>query len=282
MLPRGVGVIRPSSDRIGIQINTPDGPLEFNVPRRQRHGAGTIEEPPAPGLDADAAPPVSEPRFLDGQAVESAESPSQRFPREFRSAARAFRAHNPTAALFRINRALQARAGDRDLLQLRSLVFFALADDHAAARDAMVVLADGDVWDWPTVRSLYRSGEEYSAQLRALEKRAGAEPKAADRRLLAAYHYLMLGHTDAAKRQFERAAAIDPQNEVARRLARELQAARRNPPPAAGPAAPQQGPSLGPASSRPAAPARKPAGPFQIDLGEPGQAPPAAEPKKSP
>ena len=35
-LPGGVGFIRRTPDQIGVHINTPDGPFEFTIPRRQR------------------------------------------------------------------------------------------------------------------------------------------------------------------------------------------------------------------------------------------------------
>ena len=101
---------------------------------------------------------------------------------------------------------------------MRSLTNFALADYAAAYRDALAALADGDVWDWTTVRSLYRSAGEYTAQYRALEDYVSANPNAARTAFLFAYHNLMLGNNEAARREFGHVAAIDPANEAARRL----------------------------------------------------------------
>ncbi len=53
-LPGGVGFIRPGADSVGVQINTPDGPIEFTVPRRRRNTRQQPEEPPAPGSNTDA------------------------------------------------------------------------------------------------------------------------------------------------------------------------------------------------------------------------------------
>ena len=55
-----------------------------------------------------------------------------------------FRARNYPAAFRRVSRYLERDPGDRDLLQLRSLANFSLADYQAAYRDALAALAEGD------------------------------------------------------------------------------------------------------------------------------------------
>jgi hypothetical protein len=117
-----------------------------------------------------------------------------------------------------LDRALIRDPGDRDLLQLRSLTQLALGDFKSAYADAMVVLVQDDVWDWAALRSLYHSADEYTVLYRALEDRVIANPNAVDLRVLLAYHNLMLGHRDATRRHFERVLALDPSNDVARRM----------------------------------------------------------------
>jgi len=204
-LPGGVGIIQPGPDHIGIQINTPDGPFEFNVPRRHRAAQGVDE---APGPEGEA--PLPGP----GAGVNSG-----RASREFTLASRTFRARNYPVALRRVSRYLERDPGDRDLLQLRSLTNFSLSNYSAAYRDALSALTEGNVWDWATLRSLYRSSGEYTAQYRALEDYVSSNPSSPEPAFLFAYHNLMLGNHEAARREFGRVAAIDPANETARQLA---------------------------------------------------------------
>jgi hypothetical protein len=244
-LPGGVGNIKPGDDSVGIQINTPDGPLQFNVPRRQRAASGADE---GPGPDGEAGP------------GRRAGVNSRRASREFTIASRIFTARNYPLTLRRLNRFLDRDAGDRDLVQLRSLTNFALGDYRAAYRDALTAVTDGDVWDWANVRSLYRSAGEYTAQYRALEDYIAAHANSSEAVFLFAYHNQMLGNHEAARREFARAASIDPNNEAARRLAAgegPPQPLRQTPTPSAPgakaappvnvPVAPPQGTTSGPA-----------------------------------
>jgi hypothetical protein len=242
VLPGGVGTINPGSDNIGIQINTPQGQFQINVPRRERFrqnaddAAGPAgDSPDRPGLDA----------------VHTS--------REFSFASRAFATRNYPAVLRRVDRFLERDPGDRDLLQLRSLTNFAQRDYPAAYRDALAVTANGDVWDWPTLVSLYGSPEEYTAQYRALAEYVSANPNSSQSMFLYAYHNLMLGHRDAARRDFTRVAALDPSNETARRLA----AGEGHP-------LPRQTSGSAPRSSTATAPPQgKPRSGPAVDLGQP-------------
>jgi hypothetical protein len=246
LLPGGVGTINPGSDNIGIQINTPQGQFQINVPRRERvrqnaeDAAGpTGDSPDRPGLDA------------------------VRTSREFSFASRAFATRNYSAVLRRVDRFLERDPGDRDLLQLRSLANFALADYTAAYRDALAATANGDVWDWPTLFSLYGSADEYTAQYRALAEHISANPRSSKSMFLYAYHNQMLGHREAARRDFARVAALDPANETAKRLAA-----------GEGPPRPRQSPTSSgdfspgtPATGAP--PQGKPRSGPSVDLGQP-------------
>jgi hypothetical protein len=327
-LPGGAGFIRPGSDQIGIDIMTPDGPLHFNVPRRRGRRAIPAEQP-APGSDTDApafgAAPTSpttspatpgdqsntiplrpvEPKPLESVGHEAparsgplavrpnaAGAPTGAAARELSIGERVFRTRNYASVIRGLSRALDRAPGDRGLLQLRSLAFFAVGDYPAASRDAYVVLAENDVWDWVKLRSLYRSVDEYTAQFRALEQQAAANPNAAELRLLLGYHYMMMGHLDAARRQFEAVVTLDPANETARRLARPagasgnegppLPALPADPNPAAAPRVIPGTPPTGPmitiprrsaptaSSASPKASATPPAtGPVAVDLGAP-------------
>jgi hypothetical protein len=303
-LPGGVGFIRPGADTVGIQINTPDGPIEFTVPRRRR-GARNVQEPPAPQATTDAplfgqpgtpAPsagpqasvpgaPIENDRTLPGELNPPGAGRANRGAREFAHDSRLFHARNYPLVLRRLDRALVREAGDRDLLQLRSLTHLALSDYKSAYADALLVLAQDDVWDWSTLRSLYHSADEYTAVYRALEDRVTATPNAADLRILLAYHNLMLGHRDAARRHFERVLAIDPSNDIARRfVVAELPPQPRD----SGQGSPlpgTSGPALTPIPARrrsPASSAPGTGGSPSIDLGQPAPAPAASPAPQKP
>jgi hypothetical protein len=293
-LPGGVGFIRPGADTVGVQINTPDGPIEFTVPRRRR-GARNVQEPPTPEATTDAplfgqpgkpAPPagpqasvpgapIENDRTLPGELNPPGAGRANRGAREFAHDSKLFHARNYPLVLRRLDRALVREPGDRDLLQLRSLTHLALSDYKSAYADALLVLAQDDVWDWSTLRSLYHSADEYTAMYRALEDRVIATPNAIDLRVLLAYQNLMLGHRHAAHRHFERILAIDPSNEVARRfVVAELPPQPRD----SGQSSPSprtSGPALTPIPARKRSPASSaPAiGGPSIDLGQPAPAP---------
>jgi hypothetical protein len=299
-LPGGVGFIRPGADTVGIQINTPDGPIEFTVPRRRR-GARNVQEPATPQATTDAPifgqpgqpvpvpgpqasvtrPPAESDQPLPADLNARGAGRPSRGSREFAHISRLFHARNYPLVLRRLERALVRDPDDRDLLQLRSLTQLALGDFKAAFVDAMTVLAQDDVWDWSTLRSLYHSADEYTALYRALEDRVIANPNAIDLRILLGYHNLMLGHREAARRHFERVLALDPSNEVARRIVAGEQ------PPQPRDSAQLPPPPGGSSARLIPVPARKRAttggssssGGASIDLGQPA-APPQAPPAK--
>jgi hypothetical protein len=260
-LPGGVGIIDPKEDHVGVQINTPAGVFQINVPRRER----------AAGPDG---PPTAE----DGPAGSGRpDLNALRASREFAIASRTFSTRNYDAALRRLNRYLDRDGGDHELLQLRSLTHFMLADYKASYRDALAVTASGDVWDWPTLSSLFPSVDEYSAQFHALGKHVSANPNSAQATFLLAYHNLMLGHSEVARREFARVAELDSSNETARRLA----AGQRPSPP--GPIQSPRGVSS-PSDAAPTPqgpPQAKPNGGPAVDLGQPAPiSPPKTQPEK--
>ena len=189
---------------------TTDAPL-FGQPGKPAPSAGPQASVPGAPIEND--------RTLPGELTPPSAGRPSRGTREFAHASRLFHARNFPLVLRRLDRALLREPGDRDLLQLRSLTHLTLGDYKSAYADAIVVLAQDDVWDWSTLRSLYHSADEYTASYRALEDRVMANPNAIDLRVLLAYHNLMLGHRDAARRHFERVLALDPSNEIARRMA---------------------------------------------------------------
>jgi hypothetical protein len=295
-LPGGVGFIRPGADSVGVQINTPTGPIEFTVPRR--HRKSRREDPPTPEPTTDAplfgqpgtpapapqasvsGPTLENDRRLPGESSAPDNGRPTRGSREFAHASRLFHARNYPAALRRLDRALVRDPGDRDLLQLRSLVQLVLGDFKSAYADALVVLAQDDVWDWSTLRSLFHSADEYTAVYRSLEDRVVANPNGIDSRILLGYHNLMLGHRDAASRHFERVLALDPSNEVSRRMIASEQPPQPRPESVPVPSRTPSPAALVPIPSRTrpsSSPAPAPGGPVSIDLGQPASSSPAPQ-----
>jgi tetratricopeptide (TPR) repeat protein len=107
---------------------------------------------------------------------------------------------------------------DAVLHEFRSLVLFALKRYAESAAAIHAVLAVGPGWDWKTLCSLYPNADTYTAQLRALETYRDKNPKAADVRFLLGYHYLTCGYPDAAMRQFQRVAELQPKDAVSAAL----------------------------------------------------------------
>ena len=73
----------------------------------------------------------------------------------------------------------------------------------------------GSVPDWPTLYSYYGNAETYTKQLDQLADFIRKNPEAADARFVLAFHDLMMGHTDAAKTQFETVVEKVPQDKLA-------------------------------------------------------------------
>jgi len=114
------------------------------------------------------------------------------------------------------NRGRSAEAG-----QLLALAEFASGDYAEASSAAHAALHRGKPWDWKTLSSHYREIKEYTRHLRALEKSVREEPTAENRFLLA-YHYLMLGHKDAAAGLLERVPQNEPEDELVAGLLKQL------------------------------------------------------------
>jgi uncharacterized protein (TIGR03066 family) len=66
--------------------------------------------------------------------------------------------------------------------------------------------------------SLYPDVDTYTKQLRALEAFAKSDPKAASARFVLAYHYLILGHDDAAAKVLQQVEQLVPGDSVTAQL----------------------------------------------------------------
>jgi tetratricopeptide (TPR) repeat protein len=114
---------------------------------------------------------------------------------------------------------------DAVLHEFRSLVLFALQRYPESAAAIRPVLDVGPGWDWKTLSSLYPNADVYTNQLRALEAAYEKDRKAADVQFLLGYHYVTLGHLEAASRRLQASGAA-PQGHVGGFVSRNACAAR--------------------------------------------------------
>jgi hypothetical protein len=95
-----------------------------------------------------------------------------------------------------------------------------------------------DKWDVviKNFRDLYGRGEDYTSQLRALEKAAREKTDDAALRFLLGYHYGFLGYPAEAVKQLEKCVNLAPQDDTARKLLRMFddKLPKKNEPPAPG------------------------------------------------
>ncbi len=106
--------------------------------------------------------------------------------------------------------------------QFTSLSLFALAEYRGAASAAHAGLSVGSAWDWSTLRGFYADADDYTPQLRALEKHVRENPNAAYAHFLLGYHYLMLGHSDSARQKLSMVLKLTPEDKLAARLLNSL------------------------------------------------------------
>jgi hypothetical protein len=136
----------------------------------------------------------------------------------FAAARGAFSQADFPSALGSIVQAIGQMPHNRDMHQFHSLDLFAMNDYCRSATVAYDVLEDGPGWTWDKLQSFYPSADVYTNQLRNLERFVTAHPSDANVRFLLAYHYLMLDHTDAARRQLAQVVELRPADKLAGRI----------------------------------------------------------------
>jgi predicted Zn-dependent protease len=155
--------------------------------------------------------------------------------------------------------------------EFRALTLFSLGQYDKAAETLYPVLAAGPGWTWETVWSLYPSADAYTKDLRELEAYVTAHPDAAAPQFLAAYHHLVVGHMESAKRDLSEVVRLQPQDKLAQALLEALN--QQDGGPTAPPAPPTEIGTPAPAAPMTIKP-RTPATPPAADL------PPAPLPKE--
>lgn len=164
---------------------------------------------------------------------------SQEAVNQFNEARTAFYNGQYPEALLGIDSALSKMPKDAVMHEFRALCLFALKRYREAAAVMNAVLAVGPGWDWTTLSGLYQSTDTYTAQLRALEKYVGENPKEAHGHFLVAYHYITIGENEPAIRELKKTLELQPKDTVAAEMLRMITPAD----PAATPPAPPTTPT---------------------------------------
>lgn len=129
-----------------------------------------------------------------------------------------FRNGNYEQALNLVDQAIEKTPDDPVLHEFRALTLFALKKYPEASAAIYAVLAVAPGWNWSTMSSMYPSVGVYTEQLRDLEEEARSNPDVAATHFLLGYHYLTMGHADAARNQLEKASKLAPEDQVSRQL----------------------------------------------------------------
>lgn len=163
---------------------------------------------------------VSDPSAAPGEsAVTATQQPTDEGMAAFEESLTAFLSGDFTKALSLLDNTLKTMPQDTVVHEFRSLVLFALQRYPESAAAVYAVLSAGPGWDWTTMSGLYPSVDVYTAQLRALEDFAKANPASADASFLLGYHYLTMGHREAAFRSFSLAVERLPGDKLLVQLA---------------------------------------------------------------
>jgi hypothetical protein len=136
----------------------------------------------------------------------------------------AFRAGEYVKAQTQVEVAIGLVPSDPALHEFRALTLFAQAKYQDAAATLYSVLTAGPGWDWETMRELYPDPDDYTTQLRALERFVLERPDAGYGHFVLAYHYLVTKNLDPAIRQLQVVVRLQPDDKLAQALLTSLTA----------------------------------------------------------
>jgi tetratricopeptide (TPR) repeat protein len=182
---------------------------------------------PAPPRPFTPVHPVSQPTGAVQPTVEPTEEEQAR--EHVLAARRAFEKQDYPAALRRMDEAVKLVPGNRDARQFRSLILFATPSYQQAAAEAYDAVLLGPVWNWETLRTLYKEPKTYTQQFRRLQQAAASQPESLDVHFLLAYHYLMLGHLKHGEASLVKVLEIQPEEPVTQQLLHAVRAAQDTP-----------------------------------------------------
>lgn len=152
------------------------------------------------------------------QPIVDTGSPTDAVADAMAAADEAFRAGDYKAALAYVDGAAKELPKNAGIHQFRALVLFAMVRYRESAAAAHAALMGGSGWNWETLRSFYPSKDAYTIHLRALEAYRSKNKRDAAGRFLLGYHYMMLGHSDAAAGELLIAVEIEPRDKLSAEL----------------------------------------------------------------
>ncbi len=155
--------------------------------------------------DDNSAPPAESPQQVQGYSL-------------FDQAVAAFKTGDYRTALQLDQQAISQDPHDPLLHEFSALCMFAQGDYGRAAAVLNALLAVAPGMDWTTLSGLYPNIDVYTQQLRALEAVCRSNPGDAAANFVLAYQYLVAGHRDAAVERLKAVLAVQPKDEVSRRM----------------------------------------------------------------
>jgi tetratricopeptide (TPR) repeat protein len=150
--------------------------------------------------------------------------------RLFDQAREAFRRADVRGAQKWVEQALKQLPNDPVLHEFYALCLFAKKQYQPAAAVLNPLLAVAPGMDWTTLSSLYTSADDYTRHLRALETHCTQQPDDSAAAFVLAYHYLICGHADDAKKALDRVVKSRPNDQVALRMRDSLRSEDDEPP----------------------------------------------------
>jgi tetratricopeptide (TPR) repeat protein len=164
-----------------------------------------------------------DPEAIEEEAAGRRESSTTEEAKGFqRRAEIAFREGRYDEAVRLANHAVVEMPNDGRLFLFLSQALFAVGDYGAAAGAAHHAMSASDEDDWGYVvenfQRYYGNGNDYTDQLRRLEKFTRENPDAPYARFLLGYHYGFLGHPKEARAELAEAAKLEGRDELAGEL----------------------------------------------------------------
>jgi hypothetical protein len=177
-----------------------------------------------PADEAPATPGLTDPSAT-APAAQTPEQPSANEDPKvkkavglFDQARELFKHADYTGAQKKVDEAIGILPQDRMLHEFRALVLFAERDYSQSAAALYAVLASGPGWNWDTLKSFYSDVDHYTRQLRALEADTRDKPKSVEDRFVLAYHYFVIGQTDAAVKELEVVTKLQPEDKLSAQM----------------------------------------------------------------
>eukprot|EP00456_Euglypha_rotunda_P088184 TRINITY_DN901_c0_g1_i2.p1 TRINITY_DN901_c0_g1~~TRINITY_DN901_c0_g1_i2.p1 ORF type:complete len:305 (-),score=51.27 TRINITY_DN901_c0_g1_i2:21-935(-) len=133
----------------------------------------------------------------------------------------AFRTHHYEEAIDWAKRAAKMMPRDGRLFLLLSQIHLAVGEYRDAAGAARLGMSLLPTEDWGYIVKNFRNyyhDTDYVAQVRRLGQFSAEHPNHADSHFLLGYHWVFLGHPNAANRELTKAAELNPRDEWATRL----------------------------------------------------------------